>query len=103
MEGKLLQVCFDSHVWESPDGSYDYSLSIIDMDCRLGGHGGTVILTDSAQSQASAFEVSCLHKELPGLLEKAGSDTVVYWRIENDPQERAKVSKHLTQKPVYFG
>lgn len=103
MTEKYLQASFQTHDWKSPDSSFRFNFAIIEPESELDNHPGLVLLSDKTQTETSVTEVSSLRKELPRLLENAGSDVIVYWRIGDDSKERAAILRQLTDHPVFHG
>jgi 23S rRNA A2030 N6-methylase RlmJ len=64
-------------------------------------HTRALILTDPSYKKATLLEVKDPRKELPKILEPLPDDSIAYWRIVREDEERRKVMAGLTTNPIF--
>lgn len=87
--------------WSNPERTYRFSLVKVNFDCEPDPYPGVLILTDPSYRDATLLEIKNPRKELPKILEPLPDDTVAYWRIVGEDEERRLVMAGLTAKPVF--
>ncbi len=96
-----IQAGGDMRQWSNPKRTFRFSLVKVDFDCEPDAYPGVLILTDPSYKEATLLEVMDPRKELPKILEPLPDDTVAYWRIVREDDERKKVTAGLTANPIF--
>jgi len=87
--------------WSNPERTFHFSLVKVDFDCEPDAHPGVLVLTDPSYKKATLLEVKDPRKELPKILEPLPDDSIAYWRIVREDEERRKVMAGLTTNPIF--
>lgn len=87
--------------WSNPERTFHFSLVKVDFHCEPDPHPGVLILTDPNYKKATLLEVKDPRKELPKILEPLPDDSIAYWRIVREDEERRKVMAGLTTNPIF--
>jgi len=91
----------DMRQWSNPERTFHFSLVRINFDCEPDAYPGVLILTDPSYRRAIAVEVRDPRKELPTILAPLPDETIAYWRIVREDDERKKVLAGLTENPIF--
>tara|TARA_R110002072_G_scaffold13418_12_gene56322 strand:+ start:91321 stop:91566 length:246 start_codon:yes stop_codon:yes gene_type:complete len=73
----------------------------VNFDCEPDSYPGILILTDPSYKEANLYEMKDPRKELPRILESLPDDTIAYWKIVSEDDERMEVMEKLTRNPVF--
>ena len=87
--------------WSNPERTFHFSLVKLNFDCEPDAYPGVLILTDPSYRRATALEVKDPRKELPTILAPLPDETIAYWRIIREDDERKKVLAGLTENPIF--
>jgi len=87
--------------WSNPDRTFHFSLVKVDFDCKPDAYPGVLILINPNYKKGSLLEMKDPRQELPKILEHLPDDTIAYWRIVEDDEERRKVMAGLTANPIF--
>lgn len=96
-----IQTGGEMHRWSNPERTFHFSLVKVNFDCEPDAYPGILILTNRSYRHATAIEVKNPRKELPKILAPLADDTIAYWRIVREDDERKKVLTGLTVNPIY--
>jgi hypothetical protein len=87
--------------WSNPERSFHFSLVKVDFDCEPDAYPGVLILTDPSHKGATLLEVKDPRKELLKILAPRPDNTIAYWQIVREDEERRKVIAGLTANPIF--
>ena len=96
-----LQTVGDMRQWSNPQRTFRFSLVKVNFDCKPDAYPGILILTDPSYRDATLLELKDPRKELPKILEPLPDNTIAYWRIVREGEERRKVMAGLTVNPIF--
>lgn len=87
--------------WSNPERTFHFNLVKVIFDCEPDAYPGVLILTDPSYKEATLLEVKNPRKEFPKILEPLPDNTIAYWRVVREDEERRKVMAGLTANPIF--
>jgi hypothetical protein len=96
-----IQVGGELRRWSNPDRTFRYGLVKMNLECEADPYPGILILTDRSYKRVWTLNIKNLRNELSAILEPLDEETIAYWRIVQDDEERDKLLADLTKNPVF--
>ena len=96
-----IQTGGDVRQWSNPTRTFSFSLLKVNFDCEPDAHPGVLILAGPGYRDAKALELNDPRKELSKILAPLPDDTIAYWRVVRDEEERKRVLTGLTAAPIF--
>ena len=96
-----IQAGGDMRQWSNPERTFRFSLVKVNFDCEPDAYPGVLILTDPSYKEATLLEVTDPRMELFNILAPLPDDSIAYWRIVREDEERRKVMVGLTANPIF--